>query len=72
MSRLNRPSAVTEAERRPQGRPLGWRKPADVVYGEVVRARVSAGQAAEWGLLGGAEWLRAMLDRAARKRAKSR
>lgn len=57
--------------KRPQGRPVGWRKPPDQIKDAIVRARVSAAQAAEWELLGGAEWLRETLDKAAKRRAKT-
>lgn len=57
--------------KRPQGRPIGWRKPADERKDETVRARVSAEQAQEWELIGGAEWLRETLDKAAKRRART-
>jgi hypothetical protein len=46
-----------------RGRPPGSTLPPEQRKEAVVRARVSDAQAATWDMLGGAEWLRPLLDR---------
>ena len=59
---------IEQPASRPVGRPPGSRtSDRDVM----VRARVSAPQRETWEALGGAEWLRAQLDRHDRRRAKA-
>lgn len=50
--------------RKRRGRPPGSTIPPERYKGVVVRANVTAAQADKWARLGGAEWLRQMLDRA--------
>lgn len=63
------PAGPQEPPKR-RGRPPGTGKPADALRGAVVREYVTPAQRAAYEALGGGEWLRGQLDRAAKRLAR--
>jgi hypothetical protein len=58
---------MSEPQPKRRGRPLGSTKPPGQGKDALIRVRVTQAQASAYTALGGAEWLRGQLDRAARR-----